>query len=200
MLDKESIDTYRSIHLDRDLRCVILTRHESRRNFSTVRLLRPVCALASVSLIAAVLFFYHLPSSPALSVNGDAIGRKAVAISTENVEYKGTAMRTMSILDAPSLQTAQNCIALEISAGHDVYVSINGAVLLLPDADGIPTFVGQSCDVSAGKTVFIPLAGLENSSPVTLSLSDLTGKSLQTYEIYYNNDAQSWYIRETQNK
>ena len=195
MLDKESIDTYRSIHLNRDLRCEILQRYDNRKTPAAVRFLRPAAMLASVVLVAGIILLH--PTSPPshLSVNGNEIGRKKEVLSTESVEYAGGVMRlALSPDETHPLQTASACIALEISAGQDVFITISSGALLLPDQNGIPTFAGQSGSASDGSSVYVSLEGCTESSPISMLISDSEGKIISSYQIVYQPEQNAWQI------
>ena len=195
MLDKESIDTYRSIHLNRDLRCEILQLQDAKKWKPSVQLMRPAAILASTVLVLGIILFR--PTSPLshISVQGNDIGKKAQTLFTESVEYTGGIMRVAaSPEDTLPLQTAPACAALEISAGQDVFITVSSGILLLSDSTGIPTFAGQSGTAPDGASVYISLEGCEASSPISLLVSDFEGKIISSYRIAYQPEKTVWQI------
>lgn len=195
MLDKESMDTYRSIHLNRDLRCEILQRRENKASLPLGRYMRPAAMLASAVLVIGILLLYPFSGSAPLTVNGHEIGKKAEILSTESVEYSGGIMRmAFSGEDTLPLQQAQVCVPLKISAGQDVFITVSGGSLLLPDPSGILTFAGQSGPAPDGVTVYVSLEGCESSSPVILQISDSEGVLICSYRLAYLTDHAAWQI------
>ena len=196
MLDYESLAVYRNMRPNRDLRQEILQRYaEKKRICIPAGFYRPAAALSAAVLLAGTLLLVpRISQSPALlSYDGNGITRTAEVLTMESVAYAGGIMRIMSLpADSPPLQIAEDCIPLEISAGQDIFITVDSGVLLLPDNAGIPTFAGQSGVASDGDAVYLSLDGCDTSVPVTLTLSDMNGAVLKTYTISYRTDA--WYI------
>ena len=195
MLDKESIDTYRSIQLNRDLRCEILQRRERKAPLPLGRYMRPAAMLASAVLIVGILLRFPFSAPSHVSVNGKEIGKKADILCTESVEYSGGIMRLAFSEDSlPPMQTAEACAAFEISAGQDVFITLSGGSLLLPDQSGVTTFAGQSGPAPDGATVYVSLYGCESSAPLSMVISDSDGTVLSSYRIDYLSENGTWQI------
>ncbi len=195
MLDKETIDTYRSIHLNRDLRCEILQLRDSKKSRISIQFMRPAAVLASAVLIAGIILLRPTSLPSHLSIEGNEIGRKAQILSTESVEYAGGIMRLAASPDGTlPLQTAPACAAFEISAGQDVFITISSGILLLPDSAGIPTFAGQSGTAPDGVPVYVSFDGCDASSPISVLISDMAGNPISSYRIIYQPDQTTWQI------
>ena len=96
--------------------------------------------------------------------------------------------------ETPPMQTAEGCAAFEISAGQDVFITVSGGSLLLPDLSGVTTFAGQSGPAPDGATVYVSLYGCESSAPISMVISDSEGTVLSSYRMDYLTDADIWQI------
>ena len=197
MLDKESIETYQSIRLHCDLRPEILARHEEKRAFSPARFVRPAAALASLALIVSVTSLASSRMGEGAYLDGRRITSWEKTVVTQTVEYANGIMRAFAFPgdgEKQPLQTADGCIPLDMRYGKDVYITVSGGVLLLPDADHIPTSAGQSGYAPDGSVIYWIPDGSESLSPLTAQISDTEGNSLAALTLTYDADDAVWHI------
>ena len=195
MLDRESKETYQNIRLQRDLRCAILERHQSRRHFSPGRMMRPAAALASLMLVLSVCLLIVSHTGSGVYLDGSPVTPWAKTALPETVEYAAGVMRAFSLPDEAQTQprhTAEGCIPLTVKFGQDVSVTVSGGTLLLPGADGTPTFAGQSGFAPDGAVIYwIPG---DSPSPMTAQFSDTDGNPLAALTLTYDDGDAAWRI------
>ena len=197
MLDKESLEAYRSVSLHRDLRPEILARHTERHCFSPQRFLRPAAALASLLLVASVSLHVASRSGEGVYLDGSRISSRDKAVITETVSYTAGIMRAFVLPgenEAQPLEIAEGCIPLTMQFGQDVCVTVSGGVLLLPNADNVPTFAGQSGFAPDAGTIYWIPDGSESLSPLTAEFYDTEGNPLAALTLTYDAEEAQWHI------
>lgn len=203
MLDKESMETYKNIRLDRDLRPGILTRHEEKHRAAPVRYLRPAAVLASLLLVVSVSGIAASRTGDGAYLDGSRVGRRARTVVTESVNYAGGIMRAFALPDEGEeipLQTAEGCIPLTMRYGRDVCITVTGGILLVPDAENIPTFAGQSGFAPDGAVIYWIPGGSESLSPLSARLFDTVGNPLAALTLTYDTENAQWRIAADKNE
>ncbi len=200
MLDEESVQTYKSIRLTRDLRPEIQALHtKAHTPFARQSFLRPAAALCSVALIAAVLFSVLLPNKPGIYTGDGIVGKEARTAVTESVSYTGGLMRASigaSPEDTPQ-KTASYCVPLRLSYGQDVTVAISGGALLLPLNDGSYVYAGAFGAVHDGTSLYWSLDGWEAESPISADILAENGDVIDRITLTYDAADGIWLIANT---
>lgn len=202
MLDQESVKAYRSMHLTRDLRQDILTQHADKHApFRVQSFLRPAAALCSLVLIAGVLITSAFHNRPGAYMGGGRIEADPKPAVMEAVPYTGGVMRvslfSLSGEENPP-KTAEECIPLSLRYGHDVSVSVNGGILLLPGTGEELSYAGTFVEVRNGHTVYWSVNGCREMSPLTAEITDFSGNVIDTITLTYHAADGMWLIANTQ--
>ena len=204
MLDQESVKTYQSIRLTRDLRAEILSRHAEKHSFLTRltsrKFLRPAAALCSLVLIAAVLFTVSLSSRDGVYIGETRIGAAAQIAETRQVSFTGGAMRAYAAPETSGPlphETADHCISLTMQYGEDVYVTVYSGALLLPGTDGACIFAGQAGEVKDGTAAFWVTDGCDPAKSHEAQIMNMSGEPLTALTLTYDADAGVWLIAES---
>ena len=207
MLDQESVKTYQSIRLTRDLRGEILRQHAEKKSLLTrltpQKILRPAAALCSFVLIAVILFAAAMQSGDGVYIGETKIGTRASAAQTQPVSFIGGAMRTyVSPEDSTSLptETAAQCIPLTLQYGEDAYITVSGGSLLLPGPDGICIFAGQAGEVTDGGAAFWAVDGCDTAVSHTAQILNKSGEPLTALTLTYDAEKGIWLIAESKPK
>jgi len=200
VLDEESVQTYKSIRLTRDLRADILARQRERHApFTGQSFLRPAAALCSLLLLAAVLFFALPRSKPGVYTGDGMVENQARAAITQSVPYTGGLMRAslgISPEDTPQ-KIAAHCVALRLSYGQDVTVAISGGALLLPLDDGSFVYAGAFGAVRDGTSLYWSLEACETDAPLSAEILSETGDVIDTVTLTYDAADGIWLIANT---
>ena len=194
MLNQESIETYKSIRLPRDLRADILARHTRQHSFVSPKFLRPAAALCSLVLILTVLVAV-VTEPGSVYVSGEKIGSTPHTVQTQSVSFIGGAMRA-SIDPSPStpLRTAQTCIPLSLQFGENVYLVVHNGSLLLPDGNDHFVFAGQAGEVKDETDVYWVVDSCVTASPLTAEVFALDGGRLAVLTLTYDAADSIWQI------
>lgn len=203
MLDNQSKEIYHNIRLHRDLRPGILARHGEKNSFSPLRFVRSAAALASLVLVVSVTALASSRMGSGAYLDGRRITGRNTPVITETVAYSPGMMRAFALHgegETEPLQTAEGCIPLDMRYGKEVYVTVSGGVLLLPGADGTPTFAGQSGFAPDNSVIYWIPDGSESLSPLTAQVSDTDGNSLAALTLLYDADDAEWHIASEKNK
>jgi hypothetical protein len=158
-------------------------------------MMRPAAALASLMLAVSVCLLIVSQMGSGVYLDGSPVTPWAKTALTETVEYAGGVMRTFALPDEPQHEpryTAEGCIPLALRFGQDVSVTVSGGVLLLPGADGSPTFAGQS-GFAPDKAVIYWIPG-DSPSPMTAQFSDTDGNPLAAITLTYDDGDAAWRI------
>lgn len=194
MLDRESIETYKSIRLPRDLRPDILARHTEQSVFLPQKFLRPAAVLCSLCLILTVLLTSVMQSG-GIYADGVKIGRNALAVQTQSVEFTGGIMRaSFDPASETQMQTADACIPLSFTFGENVYLAVHNGSLLVTDENGNAVFAGQAGEVKEDARAFWVVTGCEAASPLTAEVFTLDGESLTVLTLTYDAADSMWHI------
>ncbi len=194
MLDRESIETYKSIRLPRDLRADILAQHTGKSVSTPQKFLRPAAVLCSLCLILTVLIAAVMQSG-GVYVSGEKIGRTSFAVQTQSVEFTGGVMRaSFDPASETPTQTADACIPLSLQFGENVYLAVHNGSLLLSDENGNAVFAGQAGEVKEDTQAFWVVTGCEAASPLTAEVFTLDGESLTVLTLTYDAADSMWHI------
>ncbi len=194
MLDRESIETYKSIRLPRDLRADILARHTEKHTFAPQKFLRSAAALCSLVLIVCVLITV-VTHTGGVYVSGEKIGSAPRAAQTQSVSFIGGAMRASldPSLEMP-MQTADTCIPLSPQFGENVYLVVHSGSLLLSDGNGNTVFAGQAGEVKNGTDAYWVVDGCDTASPLTAEIFAQDGSRLVCLTLTYDAADSMWHI------
>jgi len=195
LLDNETREAYKNIRLQRDLRDEILARHGKAHRSSPPGWMRPAAALASAAVVIGLGAAVLRTPGHGILLDGDPLTKRERTVTAQTVEYAGGMMRmALASPGETPLQTAEGCAALEINYGRDVFITVSGGILLLPDADGVPTFAGQSGPAPDGAVIYWSPAGCEESSPLHAQLCGTEGEPLATLTLIYDAEDAQWRI------
>jgi len=199
LLDSESKTIYKNTRLHRDLRDEILTRHERRKGMFLTRAYKPAAAILSLVLIVSAIVLPMLRTEAGIYVGGEPITARPIGVIPEKVSYADGLMRTAlydpsSEQDSPPLQTAGQCAALEIRFGKDVWIHVDGGMLLIPDSDGNPTFSAQSGIAPDKSTVYWSFSDCAADLPLRAQITDSDGTVLAALTLTYDAEAAEWLL------
>ncbi len=201
MLDEESIQAYKNIRLTKDLRADILTRHASQHASAgkpiTSRLLRPLGAVCSLVLIAAVVFTMASHTRTGVYTSGQRIDAAPRTAATESVSFTDTRTR-VHLFDLSGtddlLATATDCVPLRMHFGKDVFVEVEDGMLLVPDEGGNYLPAGFFGVLSDGDTLYWSLMSCESLSPLTATITDTDENVLARVTLTYDTTDCVWQI------
>ncbi len=199
MLDEESVKTYRSIHLSRDLQPDILARHAEKQTqrpkFFSVKVLRPLCAVCSLALITAILIATSMQSGTGLFTADMRLASSPQSIEVQTVTYTDTRVRAYSAEPvAADILSAGDCVPLTVKLNKDVFIQISAGALLLPDESGSLIYAESFGEIKSGETFYWSLTGCEALSPLTAQLTDADNAPVGTITLTYVNTDNTWMI------
>lgn len=181
-------ESYRNIRAPEHLRARVLAPREKRNLFS-LSAMRPAAALASVLLVVGCV----LLALPRAASPSDPLGSP---VTTYTVSYSGTLTRGASLIgedDTQVMAVAENCILLDMDFGCDVFVVVNRGKILLPDADGILHYAGQSGHITAGQAAYWSVDPGTNQAAPVAQFMDSHENILATITLSYQTEEGVWY-------
>ncbi len=200
MLDQESKELYKSIHLTKDLRGVILARQAKKPDFfsfvSSKAFLRPAAAVCSLALIVTLFITLLMPVEPGIYLGNTRLSGESTIASVQTVSFLDGTMRLAANpeeTDAP-FRTAGCAVPLTLSFGENVYLAVQDGILLLEGENGTNLFAGGAGEVKNGKTAFWVVDRCETDTPLTAQIYDLTGKLLARMTLTYDATDSIWLI------
>lgn len=181
-------ESYKNIRAPEYLRARVLAPRE-KRNFFSRSAMRPAAALASfILVVGCVLLALPRASTPSVPLGSP--------VTTHTVSYSGTLTRGASLIGedgTKAMAVAENCILLDMDFGCDVFVVVNRGKILLPDADGILHYAGQSGHITAGQAAYWSVEPDTSHTAPTAQFMDYHENILATLTLRYQTEEGVWY-------
>lgn len=179
--------SYRNIRAPRHLRARVLAPREKRNLFS-LSAMRPAAALASVLLVVGCV----LLALPRLANPTTPMG---TPVTAHTVSYRSGLARASLTGESTdqAMQVAENCILLDMDFGCDVFVVVNRGKILLPDADGVLHYAGQSGHITAGQAAYWSVDPGTNQAAPVAQFMDFHENILATITLSYQTEEGVWY-------
>ena len=179
--------SYRNIRAPRHLRARVLAPREKRNLFS-LSAMRPAAALASVLLVVGCV----LLARPRLANPTTPLG---TPVTAHTVSYRSGLARASLTGESTdqAMQVAENCILLDMDFGCDVFVVVNRGKILLPDADGVLHYAGQSGHITAGQAAYWSVDPGTNQAAPVAQFMDFHENILATITLSYQTEEGVWY-------
>ena len=180
-------ESYRNIHAPEHLRARVLAPREKRNLFS-LSAMRPAAALASVLLVVGCV----LLALPRLANPTTPMG---TPVTAHTVSYRSGLARASLTGESTdqAMQVAENCILLDMDFGCDVFVVVNRGKILLPDADGVLHYAGQSGHITAGQAAYWSVDPGTNQAAPVAQFMDFHENILATITLSYQTEEGIWY-------
>ena len=180
-------ESYRNIRAPEHLRARVLAPREKRNLFS-LSAMRPAAALASVLLVVG----YVLIALPRLTNPTTPMG---TPVTAHTVSYRSGLARASLTGESTdqAMQVAENCILLDMDFGCDVFVVVNRGKILLPDADGVLHYAGQSGHITAGQAAYWSVDPGTNQAAPAAQFMDSHENILATITLSYQTEEGVWY-------
>lgn len=180
-------ESYRNIRAPGHLRARVLAPREKRNLFS-LSAMRPAAALASVLLVVGCV----LLALPRLANPTTPMG---TPVTAHTVSYRSGLARASLTGESTdqAMQVAENCILLDMDFGCDVFVVVNRGKILLPDADGVLHYAGQSGHITAGQAAYWSVDPGTNQAAPVAQFMDSHENILATITLSYQTEEGVWY-------
>ena len=180
-------ESYRNIRAPEHLRARVLAPREKRNLFS-LSAMRPAAALASVLLVVGCV----LLALPRLTNPTTPMG---TPVTAHTVSYRSGLARASLTGESTdqAMQVAENCILLDMDFGCDVFVVVNRGKILLPDADGVLHYAGQSGHITAGQAAYWSVDPGTNQAAPVAQFMDFHENILATITLSYQTEEGVWY-------
>ena len=180
-------ESYRNIRAPEHLRARVLAPREKRNLFS-LSAMRPAAALASVLLVVGCV----LLALPRLATPTTPMG---TPVTAHTVSYRSGLARASLTGESTdqAMQVAENCILLDMDFGCDVFVVVNRGKILLPDADGVLHYAGQSGHITAGQAAYWSVDPDTNQAAPVAQFMDSHENILATLTLRYQTEEGVWY-------
>ena len=180
-------ESYRNIRAPEHLRARVLAPREKRNLFS-LSAMRPAAALASVLLVVGCV----LLALPRLANPTTPMG---TPVTAHTVSYRSGLARASLTGESTdhAMQVAENCILLDMDFGCDVFVVVNRGKILLPDADGVLHYAGQSGHITAGQAAYWSVDPGTNQAAPVAQFMDSHENILATITLSYQTEEGIWY-------
>ena len=180
-------ESYRNIRAPEHLRARVLAPRE-KRNFFSLSAMRPAAALASVLLVVGCV----LLALPRLATPTTPMG---TPVTAHTVSYRSGLARASLTGESTdqAMQVAENCILLDMDFGCDVFVVVNRGKILLPDADGVLHYAGQSGHITAGQAAYWSVDPGTNQAAPVAQFMDSHENILATITLSYQTEEGVWY-------
>lgn len=180
-------ESYRNIRAPEHLRARVLAPREKRNLFS-LSAMRPAAALASVLLVVGCV----LLALPKLATPTAPMG---TPVTAHTVSYRSGLARASLTGESTdqAMQVAENCILLDMDFGCDVFVVVNRGKILLPDADGVLHYAGQSGHITAGQAAYWSVDPGTNQAAPVAQFMDSHENILATITLSYQTEEGVWY-------
>ena len=178
-------ESYRNMHAPGYLRARVFAPRRKRDIFS-LSVMRPAMALASLVLVVGCVLF-------ALPRTSHPLG---TPVTTHTVSYRSGLARASLSGDnaAQTLQTADNCILLDMDFECDTFVIVNRGKLLLSDEDGNLHLAGQSGPLSPGQIAYWSVTPGPNQVAPVAQFMDYHENTLATLTLSYQTEEGVWYV------
>ena len=180
-------ESYRKIHAPAHLRAKMLMPRQKRDIFSP-SVMRPAAALASLVLVVGCV----LLALPRLTSPDAPTG---TPVTAHTVSYRSGLARASLTGESTdqAMQVAENCILLDMDFGCDVFVVVNRGKILLPDADGVLHYAGQSGHITAGQAAYWSVDPGTNQAAPVAQFMDFHENILATITLSYQTEEGVWY-------
>lgn len=191
MFDRKTIDAYKSISPSNEMKENILRQYAGRKKKSISSRLRPIAGIAAC-FIVVLLAVSYFGSNASLSITseGKQVSKIPIAVALEDVPYNQS---TQSISMFRMVESASNCIALDIDLDKPTEISVSDGMLLLNNAELNKVFyAGETCIVDSSSLVYWSIEGLSKTDAFTLRL--ITNGETTNLLLTFDKNSGSWML------
>lgn len=191
MFDRKTTDAYKSISPSNEMKENILRQYAGRKKKSISSRLRPIAGIAACFIVVLLAVSYFGSNAPlSITSEGKQISKIPIAVALEDVPYN---QNTQSISMFRMVESASNCIALEIDIDKQTEISVSDGILLLNNAELNKVFyAGETCIVDSPTLVYWSIEGLSKTDAFNLRL--VTNGKTTNLLLTFDKNSGSWML------
>lgn len=191
MFDRKTIDAYKSISPSNEMKENILRQYAGRKKKSISSLFRPIAGIAACFIVVLLaVSYFGGNASLSITSEGKQVSKIPIAVALEDVPYN---QNTQSISMFRMVESASNCIALDIDIDKPTEISVSDGILLSNNAELNKVFyAGETCIVDSPTLVYWSIEDLSKTDTFTLRL--ITNGETTNLLLTFDKNSGSWML------